>query len=97
MLPPSIRWVSRPPSSDADLEKIGILRKNGAAYGALEEFLRSRRLSAYAWASFACGSIEMRDVKPSEIFAAVSTFRDTPLLAFKDATCRGINADGLAA
>jgi hypothetical protein len=39
----------------------------------------------------------MRDVKPSDIFAAVSTFRDAALLAFKEATCRGINADGLAA
>jgi tetratricopeptide (TPR) repeat protein len=39
----------------------------------------------------------MRDVKTSDIFAGVSTFRDAPLLAFKEATCRGVNADGLAA
>ena len=98
VLPASIGGVSRPPSSDADLEKIGILRKNSAAYTALlKNFSEVDELSAYSWVSYACGSIEMRDVKPSDIFAAVSTFRDAALLAFKEATCRGINADGLAA
>jgi tetratricopeptide (TPR) repeat protein len=98
VLPASIGGVSRPPSSDADLEKIGILRKNGAAYTALlKSFSEVDELSAYSWVSYACGSIEMRDVKTPDIFAAVSTFRDAPLLAFKEATCRGVNADGLAA
>ena len=73
VLPPSIGGVGRPPSSDADLEKIGILRKNGASYTALlKNFSEVDELSAYAWASYACGSIAMRDVKPSEIFAAAS-------------------------
>ena len=63
----------------------------------MKNFSEVDELSAYAWVSYACGAIEMREVKLSDIFAVVSTFRDAPLLAFKEATCRGVNADGLAA
>jgi tetratricopeptide (TPR) repeat protein len=98
VLPPSIGGVTRRPSSDADLEKIGVMRRNSAAYQKLlHDFSEVDELSAYAWVSLACGAIEMRDVKTSEIFASVSTFSDTSLLAFKEATCRGINAERLVA
>jgi tetratricopeptide (TPR) repeat protein len=97
-LPPSIGGVTRPPSSDADLEKIRLMRRNSAAYQKLlQDFSEVDELSAYAWVSLACGAIEMRDVKTSDIFASVSTFADTPLLAFKEATCRGINAERMTA
>jgi tetratricopeptide (TPR) repeat protein len=96
VLPPAIGGVSRPPSSDADLEKNMRLRKNSAAYTKLlRDFSELDELSAYAWASFACGAVEMRDAGTAEIFGVVSTFRDTPLLAFKEATCRGTDATKL--
>ena len=98
VLSPSIGGVTRPPSSDADLEKIRLMRRNSAAYQKLlHDFSEVDELSAYAWVSLACGAIEMRDVKTSEIFASASTFTDTPLLGFKEATCRGINEERLAA
>jgi tetratricopeptide (TPR) repeat protein len=98
VLPASVGGVSRPPSSDADLERIGRLRANGAAYSTLlRDFSELDELSAYAWVSLACGSVDMRDVRPAEIFAAVSAFRDTPLVAFKEATCRGADEERLTA
>jgi tetratricopeptide (TPR) repeat protein len=98
LLPPSIGGVGRPPSSDTDLEKSRRLRGNRAEYEKLlHDFSEVDELSAYAWVSMACGSIEMRDTKPAEIFTSVSTFTDAPLLAFKEATCRGINADRVSA
>ena len=98
VLPPTIGGVIRPPSSDAELEKSRLMRRNSAAYQkVLRDFSEVDELSAYAWVALACGSIEMRDVKTSDIFASVSTFTDAPLLAFKEATCRGINAERLTA
>jgi tetratricopeptide (TPR) repeat protein len=98
VLPPSIGGGSRPPSSDADLEKSRILRRNSAAYRKLlQDFSEVDELSAYAWTSLACGAIEMRDAKTPEIFASVSTFAETPLLAFKEASCRGINSEQVSA
>ena len=98
VLPASVGGLGRPPSSDADLEKTRRLRANNAAYTALlRDFSELDELSAYAWVSLACGSNEMRDAKPAEIFAAVSSFHGTPLLAFKEATCRGITEERLIA
>jgi tetratricopeptide (TPR) repeat protein len=97
-LPSSIGGMSRPPSSDADLEKIGLMRRNSAAYQKLlHDFSEVDELSAYAWVSLACGSAEMRDATPGDIFKSVSTFADTPLLGFKEASCRGINPDRVSA
>ena len=94
----SIAGISRPPSSDADLEKMRVLRTNRQAYATLlRDFSQVDELSAYTWLTFMCGSVEARDVPPAEIFAAVSTFRDAPLAAFKQATCRGVDAVRLTA
>jgi tetratricopeptide (TPR) repeat protein len=98
LLPTSVGGVARPPSSDADLEKMGRLRANRDAYTArLREFSQLDELAAYAWVSLACGSIEMRDVTADAIFETVSAFQSTPLLAFKQSTCRGIAGDRLRA
>jgi tetratricopeptide (TPR) repeat protein len=94
----SIGGVTRPATSDAELEKSRILRRNREAYSTLlRGFSEVDELAAYTWVTFMCGSIDARDATPADIFAAVSTFRDTPLLAFKEATCRGINEDRLTA
>jgi tetratricopeptide (TPR) repeat protein len=96
VLPASIGGVTRPAASDSDLEKMGRLRTNRAAYTALlRDFSELDELSAYTWASFACGSMEMRDLSPEQIFATVSAFHGTPLLTFKEATCRGTSAEKL--
>jgi tetratricopeptide (TPR) repeat protein len=98
VLPVSIGGVTHPATSDADLEKMGRMRTNRAAYTALlRDFSAIDELSAYAWASLACASIEMRDLGIEEIFSGVSAFQSTPLLAFKKATCRGTSADALTA
>jgi len=94
----SIAGVSRPPASDADLDKMRVLRTNRQAYATrLRDFADVDELSAYTWAAFMCGSLETRDVTTADIFAAVSTFRDTPLIAFKQATCRGVESENLRA
>ena len=96
VLPASIGGVTRPPASDTDLERVRELRRNRDAYATLlRDFAGRDELSAYAWASFGCGSIEMRDTPTPEILETVSAFRDTPLFAFKAATCRAIDADRL--
>lgn len=101
VLAPSIGGISRPPSSDADLEKLRALRENGRVHATLlREFSDVDELSAYTWAAFMCGSTDARDLAvltPAEIFAAVSAFRDTPLVVFRDATCRRIDAPKLTA
>ncbi|MBI3493592.1 MAG: hypothetical protein HY047_17715 [Acidobacteria bacterium] len=95
-LPGGLLSVGRPPSSDADLERSRILRTNRAAWKAwLRESTELDELAAYAWTSLLCGSIEERDTSVDEIFAAVSTFRDAPLLAFRRATCRGVEPEPL--
>ena len=94
----SIGGVARPPTTDAELEKMAILRRNREAYSAvLRGFSEVDELAGYAWVTFMCGSTEARDVTPADIFAAVSTFRHTPLFAFEEATCRGTNEGRLTA
>jgi tetratricopeptide (TPR) repeat protein len=98
VLPVSIGGVTRAATNDVELRKMGVLRTNRQAFSALlRQFSNVDELAAYAWVTFMCSSVDARDVAPAEIFAAVSTFRDAPLLGFKEATCRGVNADGLAA
>ena len=94
----SVAGVSRPPSNDADLERMRVLRTNHDEYARLlRDFSQLDELSAYTWATFTCGPAEARDVAVAAMFAAVSTFRETPLLAFKEATCRGVTPEKLVA
>ena len=97
----SIAGISRPPSSDVELDRMRVRRQNGAAFVALlRDFSEVDELAAYTWVSFMCGGYEARDaiqLTPAEIFAAVSTFRDTPLIVFAQATCRAIDGPKLTA
>jgi tetratricopeptide (TPR) repeat protein len=98
VLPTSIAGASRPAITDAELEKSRILRTNRDVYtGRLREFAPIDELVAYAWATLICGSIETRDVTAAEVFSTVATFRDSPLLQFKEATCRGVQLEKLTA
>lgn len=97
----SIAGISRPPTSDVDLDRMRVRRENGAAFTALlRDFSEVDELSAYAWVSMMCAGPDARGatlMPTAEIFAAVSTFRDTPLIAFGQAACRGIDGPKLTA
>jgi len=94
----SIAGISRPATTDLNLQRLGILRTNREAFTKLlREFSAVDELSAYTWLMFMCGSIDARDVPNAEIFVAVSTFRDTPLIAFEQATCRSIDVPRVTA
>lgn len=98
VLPGSVAGLYRPPSSDVELERMQLLRVNGPAYFALmREFSQADVLPAYAWIAYACGANEMRDVPGAELFAPVSAFLDVPLIAFRRAGCRNLDAPKLTA
>jgi tetratricopeptide (TPR) repeat protein len=94
----AIGGISRPATTDLDLERMRTLRTNGAAYTKLlQDFSEVDELSAYTWLVFKCGSTDARAMATPDIFAAVSTFRDTPLIAFEQATCRTIDTARISA
>src|SRR5579864_5435175 len=79
------------PTSAADLTKMDTLRTNRAAWTAM---LRGAagidEAAAYTWLSFMCGATEARAMTRDELFAPVSTFGDTALILYRQATCRGV-------
>jgi tetratricopeptide (TPR) repeat protein len=94
----SIAGISRPATTDLNLERLRVLRTNRDAFTKLlRDYSEVDELSAYTWLAFMCGSSDARDVPNAEIFAAVSTFRDTPLIAFEQATCRSIDLPRITA
>lgn len=97
----SMAGINRPPASDVELDRLRTRRDKGPEFVALlRDFSEVDELSAYTWVSFMCGGNDARGatpLTPPEIFVAVSTFRDTPLIAFAQATCRGIDAPKLIA
>lgn len=95
-LPGGLLTAGRPPISDADLEHLRQVRLNRVAWKTLlREASEQDELAAYLWASLLCGSIEERETTTEDIFAAVTTFRDAPLIAFRRATCRGVEPESL--
>lgn len=86
------------PTSDADLERMRVERANRPAWtAALREGAPTDEAIAYTWLSFMCGSSasDTRDVSRDDILAVVTPFRDTPLIAYRDATCRRIAGPSL--
>ena len=89
---------TRAPLNDIDLDRMRVLRVNGEAWSAqLREVAPIDELGAYVWLAFACGSGEGKDLSVSQLGAPVATFRETPLIGFRRATCRGIDAEPLEA
>ena len=91
VLPASGAGMTRTPTSDLELERMRVLRLNGDAWRArLRELASIDELGAYVWLAFTCGASETRDLSLDELFEPVAAFRDAPLIAFKRATCRGV-------
>jgi tetratricopeptide (TPR) repeat protein len=79
------------PTSDADLTKMDTLRTNRAAWAVmLRDAAGVDEAAAYTWLSFMCTATEARAMTREELFAPVSTFSDTALIVYRQATCRGV-------
>lgn len=86
------------PTNDADLEKSRRLRTNHDAWSAvLRESAGYDEAAAYAWLSLMCGAREARAMSREELFAPASTFGDTPLIGYREMTCRGVEPEKLEA
>ena len=97
-LPASGGGMTRTPTSDIDLERQRQLRVNGDQWvAALKTLAPVDELGAYMWVAFACSQTSMRDQSIDQLFEPVAVFKDTPLIAMKRATCRGIDTARLKA
>jgi tetratricopeptide (TPR) repeat protein len=91
LLPDSSRGTPHPPGNDDDLRRALALTVRRDEFAAALRDLASRDLlGAYALASFTCGASDMRGLDPEVIGDTV-----TPLLQFRRATCRSLDASRL--
>ena len=98
VLPASVGGIIRTPTSDLDLDRARVLRANRAAWDTrLRELAPIDELAAYVWMAFSCGATETRDLTLDELAEPAATFKDTSLIAFKRAICRGIEPEPLKA
>ena len=98
VLPASVGGIIRTPTSDLDLDRARVLRANRAAWDTrLRELAPIDELAAYVWLAFSCGATETRDLTLDELAEPAATFKDTPLIGFKRAICRGIEPEPLQA
>jgi tetratricopeptide (TPR) repeat protein len=98
VLPPSSAGMVRTPTSDIELQRMRVLRSNHDAWSArLRELAPIDELGAYVWLAFTCGATETSNLSLDTLFEPVAPFRDTPLIGFKRATCRGVEAAQLQA
>jgi len=90
-LPRNSAGGARSPTTDADLERQRRSRANRNAWLALlGEYARFDELAAYTLLSFACDSIDTREIPRQELFADVETFAGAPLIIYRESLCRGI-------
>ena len=90
---PGSRQGGRPPASDADLARRRLLREHHDAWlGVLRGAAQYDEAAAYAWLVFTCDVDDNRPMRPLEIFDAVSAFEDTPLIVYRESTCRTIES-----
>jgi len=95
-LPASRGGIARPPASDVDLERMRIVRQNRDAWGdLLRGAARSDVGAAYTWLALACDSTDTRSTSTTEIFEAASTFAGAPLVVYREALCRTVEAKTL--
>jgi tetratricopeptide (TPR) repeat protein len=89
--------VTRTPTSDLDLERSRSLRTNHDAWRAmLSAHASADVFGAYVWLAFACAT-ETRDVTVDALFAPTEPFRDSPLIVFRRAMCRGPHPETMRA
>jgi tetratricopeptide (TPR) repeat protein len=92
VLPPSSSGV-RMPTSDLDLERGRVLRANQAAWSArLRELAPTDELAAYTWLALMCGAAEARAQSVDDLVEPIGSLRDTPLIMYRRAICRGTDA-----
>jgi len=98
VLPVSAGGITRTPTSDIDLDRNRVLRANRDAWSTrLRELAPIDELAAYVWLAFICGATEARDLTLDQIAEPAATFKDTPLIGFRRAICRGIETEPLVA
>jgi tetratricopeptide (TPR) repeat protein len=89
VLPASSSGI-RMPTSDLDLDRARVLRTNQAAWSArVRELAPTDELAAYTWLSMMCVSAEGRTQSVDDLVEPVGALRDTALIAYKRAVCRG--------
>jgi len=97
-LPASVGGIIRTPTSDLDLDRARALRANRSAWETrLRELAPIDELAAYVWLAFACGTSESRDLTLDQLVEPAATFKDSALIGFKRAICRGIDVEPLHA
>ncbi len=90
--------ITRPPSSDIDLDRNRVMRINHDAWGArLKELAPVDELAAYLWLSFSCGATDSRFETLDELAAPADVFRDTPLIQFRRSWCHAFQGPELEA
>lgn len=88
--------ITRTPTSDLDLDRSRTLRVNYEAWRAtLRDLAPIDELGAYVWLAFSCGVSETRNVPLADLFEPTDTFRDAPLIEFREAICRGVEPEPL--
>ena len=97
-LPASVGGIIRTPTSELDLDRARVMRANRTAWDArLRELAPIDELAAYVWLAFACGGSESRDLTIDQLVEPAATFKDSALIGFKRAICRGIDTEALQA
>lgn len=90
--------LTRAPTSDLDLDRMRRIRTNSDVWRArLQEQASDDELTAYAYLSFACATSPPQGPSVDELAAPIGPLRDTPLIAFKRAICRRLDASAIAA
>ena len=95
---PAASAALRGPTTDADLERMRVVRTNLTAW---TDLLRGSAGSdpaiAYLCLSFTCGSGDFRTMSREEILAPICAFAETPLIRYRTATCRAFDDERLQA
>jgi tetratricopeptide (TPR) repeat protein len=90
--------IGRVPSSDAQLERLQQFYRNRQSWESLlRDAAGQDSLTAYAWLSFICGTVEGRAMTLDTVLAPVGATADTPLLMFKRASCFSVQRAQLEA
>jgi tetratricopeptide (TPR) repeat protein len=93
-MPPG-RAASRPATTDVDLARLRATREHRDAWSAvLHNASAYDEAAAYAWVVTQCDA-DARTTRPSDIFAAVSTFAGAPLIVYREALCRATEVETL--
>jgi tetratricopeptide (TPR) repeat protein len=90
-LPRNSAGIARTPTTDLDLERLRRIRTNSQAWLALlRDGARSDLAAAYTLLSFACDSIDTRNIPREELFSNVDAFAGAPLIVYRESLCRSI-------